>query len=433
MTMRLVGSILACVLALSACSRQPAAAEAAPPASTPVAATAAASSAPVAEAAPNTAPNLLSFANGTIMPANSDPGMVIGPMLMIDSSSYQNWVGDAKPQSFVFELPDTATIRTLEFDDDTSGMGGVDSGIKELTIEVSDVSANDGYQEVFAGTLAKGVNGQRFDVAKPLPGRWLRANFKSNHGGDSYSLTEIRAFGDAPPPKLATAVAGAYETVWGTYNVVQDGTSIRGCYQPGGSSSAPATFHGGIEGNIAKIRYIETDEAGTPGEAKPLLLVFARDGQRFFTGGVEGDSISDYHEVKRIAAQPNACAGKADDPMGSELAKAGRVAVYGINFDFNSATIRPESTTVLTQVADLLRGQPELAIAIEGHTDDIGGEAYNAALSGKRANAVKDWLVAAGIDGTRLEAIGKGAGSPVASNGTDIGRAQNRRVELAKR
>lgn len=88
---------------------------------------------------------------------------------------------------------------------------------------------------------------------------------------------------------------------------------------------------------------------------------------------------------------------------------------------------------VLEQVAGLLRGEPALSLAIEGHTDDIGGDAYNMTLSGKRANAVRDWLVASGIDGARLDAVGKGAGSPVATNGNDVGRAQNRRVELAKR
>ena len=119
--------------------------------------------------------------------------------------------------------------------------------------------------------------------------------------------------------------------------------------------------------------------------------------------------------------------------MADTLAKEGRVTVYGINFDFDSATLRPESTVVLEQVAGLLRDDPALRITIEGHTDDVGGAAYNDALSGKRANAVRDWLVATGIEGARLEAVGKGAGSPVATNGNDVGRAQNRRVELARR
>ena len=77
--------------------------------------------------------------------------------------------------------------------------------------------------------------------------------------------------------------------------------------------------------------------------------------------------------------------------------------------------------------------QPGLAIAIEGHTDDVGGDAYSLRLSEQRAGAVKNWLVSNGIDATRLQAEGKGAGSPITSNATDIGRAQNRRVELVKR
>lgn len=435
--MRLLPVLLAsALLAAAACSRSQAPTEAPPVAGTPAVATMPAADAQDV-AAPAVVPNLLSFANGTIMPLPFDDLLVTAPILMIDGSPIQNWVGDGKPQSFVFELSEEATIRTLEFDDDTSGMGGLDAGVKDLTVEVSSTSAQEGFQPIFAGSLAKGVNGQRFDIAKPVAGRWLRANFTSNHGGDSYSLAEIRAFGNAPAPALVTNASGSYTTVWGTWHITQAGTTIDGCFQPAGLSSSPATFSGGMEGNIARIRYIETDDAGAPRDPKAMLLVFARDGQRFFTAAADGESLSDYGEVKRESAEPATCAGRTADTaataMADALTKDGRVAVYGINFDFNSATLRPESTVVLEQVAGLLRGEPALGISIEGHTDDIGGEAYNMALSGKRANAVRDWLVAAGIDAARLEAVGKGAGSPVATNGNDVGRAQNRRVELARR
>ena len=436
--MRLLPVFLAaCLFAATACSRSEAPAASSAAVAKPAVATTPGTDAQEPATPPAIAPNLLSFANGTIMPLPTDALLVTAPILMIDGSSIQNWVGDGKPQSFVFELPEAATLRMLEFDNDTSGMGGVDAGIKDLTVEVSTTSATEGFQQVFAGSLAKGVNGQRFDIAKPVPGRWVRANFASNHGGESYSLAELRAFGDAPPAVLSTDASGSYETVWGTWNITQAGTTISGCFQPGGLSTQPATFSGGMEGNIARIRYIETDDAGAPREARALLLVFARDGKRFFTAGVDGESLSDYGEVKRIAASPATCPGRAADApattMADTLAKDGRVAVYGINFDFDSATLRPESTVVLEQVAGLLRDDPALRITIEGHTDDVGGAAYNDALSGKRANSVKDWLVAAGIDGARLEAVGKGAGSPVATNGNDVGRAQNRRVELARR
>lgn len=432
---------LTALFALCACSKV----DTAPPAEAPAQASAAAIPADAAagedaaaatEAAPP-AQNLLSFANGTIMPARFDGERVTAPILMIDGSPMQNWVGDGRPQSFVFELPQTATLRRLEFDDDTGGMGGVDSGVRELTVEVSDTSASDGYREIFSGTLEKGVNGQRFDVAKPVAGRWVRANFKSNHGGDWFSLAEIRAFGDAPPVPLSGNAGGTYGNAWGRYDVVQDGTAISGCYRPEGQSTRPGTFSGGIEGNVARILYAETGDDGAPGEPVPALLVFARDGSRLFFAQVNayGNGLDEFRDVPRSGAEAGACGGemREDSRLADGLDKDGRVTVYGINFDFNSHTLRAESETVLRQIADLLRGQPDLGITIEGHTDDVGGAGYNQALSEKRADAVRDWLVRAGIEAARLQAEGKGAGSPIASNATDIGRAQNRRVELVKR
>ena len=435
--MRAIVTIVACLCTLTACSRQQQTAAPATPAM--AAAKPTQTIAPIASsaAAPVVQPNLLSFANGTIMPDHFEGERVTAPILMIDGSPVQNWVGDGKPQSFVFELPQSATIRTLEFDDDTGGMGGVDSGIRELTVEVSDSSASTGYREIFTGSLEKGVNGQRFNVAKPLPGRWLRANFKSNHGGEWFSLAEIRAFGDAPPPQLATTIGGAYTSVWGSYNVVQHGTQISGCFQPSGQSSQPATFSGGIEGNVGKILYVETDADGAPGKPTPALLVFARDGGRMFFAVVNayGNGLDEFRDVPRTQPVAAACKGNTadvDTSLAGALDKDGRVTVYGINFDFNSAQIRPESDGVLTQMVDMLKAKPELAIRIEGHTDDMGGDAFNQTLSDKRANAVKARLMSAGIADDRLQAVGKGAVAPIASNATDIGRAQNRRVELVK-
>ena len=126
--MRLMPVLIACsMFALVACSRTPAPAEAPAVEATPATAATPATDAQEA-ASPVVVPNLLSFANGTIMPIPFDDLLVTAPILMIDGSSIQNWVGDGKPQSFVFDLPEAATIRTLEFDDDTSGMGGVDAG-----------------------------------------------------------------------------------------------------------------------------------------------------------------------------------------------------------------------------------------------------------------------------------------------------------------
>jgi OOP family OmpA-OmpF porin len=68
----------------------------------------------------------------------------------------------------------------------------------------------------------------------------------------------------------------------------------------------------------------------------------------------------------------------------------------------------------------------------EGHTDSVGSDAYNQALSERRAKAVVDYLGTLGIDASRMQAVGAGEANPVADNGTDEGRAQNRRVVLRR-
>ncbi len=115
------------------------------------------------------------------------------------------------------------------------------------------------------------------------------------------------------------------------------------------------------------------------------------------------------------------------------MQEIGRVAVNGITFDFNKATLRPEAAPVLGQVLAMLTGNAGLQLAIEGNTDSIGLPAYNLKLSADRATAVMAWLVAHGIDPGRLNTAGFAGTKPVADNATEDGRAKNRRVELVRR
>ena len=116
------------------------------------------------------------------------------------------------------------------------------------------------------------------------------------------------------------------------------------------------------------------------------------------------------------------------------LAAEGRVATQGIYFATGSDQLRPESTPVLKEIAAMLQEHPELKLLIEGHTDNVGDDAANLALSDKRAAAVKTYLIErSGSDASRLEAKGFGESKSVASNDTPEGRQQNRRVELVRR
>jgi outer membrane protein OmpA-like peptidoglycan-associated protein len=115
------------------------------------------------------------------------------------------------------------------------------------------------------------------------------------------------------------------------------------------------------------------------------------------------------------------------------LAEKGRVSTQGIYFDTGSDRIRPESTPTLKEIGQMLKEHPELKLRIEGHTDNVGTSAANQALSEKRADAVRQFLVTTySLDPSRLAAKGLGATKPVSSNTTPEGQQNNRRVELVK-
>jgi OOP family OmpA-OmpF porin len=107
-----------------------------------------------------------------------------------------------------------------------------------------------------------------------------------------------------------------------------------------------------------------------------------------------------------------------------------RIVLRGVNFDFDSSVVRPESRPVLDQGAELLKQNPDVLVVVEGFTDSIGGPEYNQQLSVRRAEAVYRYLVNQGVDPERLTVEGFGETRPIADNDTESGRAQNRRVEL---
>jgi outer membrane protein OmpA-like peptidoglycan-associated protein len=125
--------------------------------------------------------------------------------------------------------------------------------------------------------------------------------------------------------------------------------------------------------------------------------------------------------------------GGAGSQMEQALAAKKPVEVYGIYFDFNSATIKPESEEVLQQIAGIMRKNPDWKLSVSGHTDNIGEDNFNLGLSQRRAAAVKDALVTRyQIAPGRLATSGYGASQPIESNKTLEGRARNRRVELQR-
>ena len=110
----------------------------------------------------------------------------------------------------------------------------------------------------------------------------------------------------------------------------------------------------------------------------------------------------------------------------------GNVAIYGINFDIDRATLKVGAEKVLIEMVKLMKNNPDLKIEIQGHTDNTGAADHNLDLSGRRAETVKKFLLAYGIEAPRMVVKGYGEEKPVATNDTEDGRAMNRRVELKK-
>jgi outer membrane protein OmpA-like peptidoglycan-associated protein len=103
----------------------------------------------------------------------------------------------------------------------------------------------------------------------------------------------------------------------------------------------------------------------------------------------------------------------------------------GLLFDFDSDVVRGAARENLTNLANSLRNYPDTEVLIVGHTDNVGAAAYNQGLSERRAASARNYLVSQGVPANRIRTMGMGLREPVASNETEAGRAQNRRVEVA--
>jgi OmpA-OmpF porin, OOP family len=127
------------------------------------------------------------------------------------------------------------------------------------------------------------------------------------------------------------------------------------------------------------------------------------------------------------APAPDAAAIAAAEAAAA-AAEIEKVVLAGVSFEMGSSKLRPEAHEPLRVVANAMKAHPSLRVEVEGHTDSIGERDKNQRLSQRRAESVRQFLVAEGIDATRLTAKGYGEANPVDSNETTEGRAKNRRV-----
>jgi outer membrane protein OmpA-like peptidoglycan-associated protein len=144
-------------------------------------------------------------------------------------------------------------------------------------------------------------------------------------------------------------------------------------------------------------------------------------------GGATGAIIG--NEMDKRAAEMDA------DLAGARIERVGEGIKItfdtGLLFDFDKSDLRSEARTNIANLAKTLNKYPDTDIVVEGDTDNVGTSDYNVSLSDRRAKAVSSHMVSLGVSGSRISEIGLGETNPVASNETDSGRQQNRRVEVA--
>ncbi len=144
----------------------------------------------------------------------------------------------------------------------------------------------------------------------------------------------------------------------------------------------------------------------------------------------DGDGVMD-----NVDACLNTARGTVVDGRGcARVFEEGRtnLVLVGVTFASGSAVLTEAAKVVLDKVAGQLVGAPAVNVEVQGHTDNTGSAATNTRISGLRAESVRSYLMGKGVEAGRLTARGYGPSQPVADNGTPVGRAQNRRVELKR-
>ena len=146
-------------------------------------------------------------------------------------------------------------------------------------------------------------------------------------------------------------------------------------------------------------------------------------------GGLAGNQIGKYMDQQEAEMQQALAAVEAASIQREQDILAITLK-SDFSFDFDSAVIKPGAEDEIARIAAVLIKYPQTNISIEGHTDSKGAEEYNMDLSKSRAEAVKASLIGRGLPSSRLQTIGFGESKPVATNDTEAGRQQNRRVRI---
>jgi outer membrane protein OmpA-like peptidoglycan-associated protein/Tfp pilus assembly protein PilF len=291
-----------------------------------------------------------------------------------------------------------ADNRTLYFTSDGhDGLGGFDIFYSQQIDSAWTVPTNIGYP----------INTEEDDLGFVVSTSGERAYFASNklNGKGGYDIYGFKLYEEARPDKVLF-VKGKL--------INENGVAITDAKVEVQNATTREVTEGMMDnesGNYAVAMRVEEETEDD------YLMVVKRENSSFTSRLLDPDEMDNNQPTEiNVTVQP------------IETGQA--VRLHDIYFDFASAEIQKKSFIVLDNFVDFLNENPNLTFEIHGHTDDVGNDQSNMALSKERAKTVYNYLLDKGINASRMNYLGFGEERPIATNETDAGRAQNRRTEF---
>ena len=203
-------------------------------------------------------------------------------------------------------------------------------------------------------------------------------------------------------------------------------------------ANRPPTFNGPIQANPATLEPGQTTNLSSPAtDADGDIIVY--------TWSAQAGTFSAQTGINTTWTAPNqegnypltvtatdGRGGTATNAITIPVMRRAPITFEDVHFDFDMSTLRPDAIQILDRAVMTLQANPMLTVTIEGHTDSVGTAEYNLSLGERRANAVRDYLLNRGIAAGRMRTVSYGEERPIADNGTDAGRAMNRRAHIVQ-
>lgn len=371
----------------------------------------------------------LSLAQGAIpvtVESSDDLKVDIEQALRAIDGDYLGYVMTPKPGTvdsqitLIYQLPALTTFSEFVIPNILETPSPSQTFWQTLEISGSETSANDGFISLARTTLATHTQKNQttvIPVTATQPVQWVKITFQGGINIETdktfFEFSEIIGYGSQEKVPLLDAFTGKWKGKGVLMELKQDGAKVAGCYDDLGELT------GTVTGNILRATGTHT----TSGVMSSFVLTVNDKGEIFGVRSTNGAPFKLY-----LGASAPDITTKCSLPE-EPLLGCGSI-VHGINFDYDSAAIRPDSQEILADLFAGLKPSNASKITVIGHTSSEGTDTYNQDLSQRRAESVVRALVDLGINQDKISAQGRGETEPIADNATEVGRSLNRRVEI---